>query len=153
MDRPQHSSTVRRILTMLHRIERIVAFHDTDPAGVAHFTAALRWMEECEHEFLRACGLPVMQERDGARLGWPRVAVRCAYRAPLRCGDAVQIELDRATCTARSLEWCFILRRGETVVAEGGLTVVHAALAADAAIRVLELPAELLARLTAAEGS
>lgn len=137
----------------LHAIDRVVAFHDTDPAGVAHFTAALRWMEECEHGFLRQTGLAVLTVADGLRRGWPRVAVQCDYRSPLRSGEQVRISLVTARVGGRSLEWRFALHREAILVAEGSLTVVHAELAAEGAIRVLKLPAELLAHLPADERS
>ena len=36
------------------RCTRQVEFNDTDMAGIAHFTAFFRWMEEAETAFLHA---------------------------------------------------------------------------------------------------
>ena len=38
---------------------RSVEFAETDLAGIMHFTNFYRWMEVCEHEFLRSIGLSV----------------------------------------------------------------------------------------------
>ena len=49
--------------------ERRVAFADTDMAGVAHFTAILRWVEEAEAAWLRAKGEALATRVSGAVLG------------------------------------------------------------------------------------
>jgi acyl-CoA thioester hydrolase len=38
-------------------ITRRVEFHETDAAGLMHFSNFYRWMEVCEHEWFRANGL------------------------------------------------------------------------------------------------
>jgi hypothetical protein len=35
---------------------RRVEFSDTDAAGIAHFVAFFRWMEQAEHDLLRSVG-------------------------------------------------------------------------------------------------
>ena len=37
-----------------YTITRRVEFSETDLAGIMHFTNYYRWMEICEHEFLRS---------------------------------------------------------------------------------------------------
>ena len=54
-------------------ITRRVEFSETDLAGIMHFTNFYRWMEICEHEFLRSVGLSVDMEDENGRFGWPRV--------------------------------------------------------------------------------
>ena len=53
-------------------ITRRVEFSETDLAGIMHFTNFYRWMEICEHEFLRSVGLSVDMEDENGRFGWPR---------------------------------------------------------------------------------
>ena len=54
------------------RYSRRVQFSETDLAGIAHFSAYFRFMEEAEHALWRAAGLSIgAAETTG---GWPRVA-------------------------------------------------------------------------------
>ena len=39
--------------------ERRVEFHETDAAGIAHFSSLLIFMEQAEHALLRSLGLSV----------------------------------------------------------------------------------------------
>ena len=53
-------------------ITRRVEFSETDLAGIMHFTNFYRWMEICEHEFLRAWAFG----RHGGR-EWPLWLAPC----------------------------------------------------------------------------
>ena len=68
---------------------RSVQFAETDLAGIVHFSAYFRYMEEAEHALWRAAGLSVA--RDG--LHWPRVAAYCDYMNPLRFEDEVTVKV------------------------------------------------------------
>ena len=66
-----------------YSIFRRVEFSETDLAGIMHFTNYYRWMEICEHEFLRSVGLSVDMEVDeNGRFGWPRVKATCRFKRP-----------------------------------------------------------------------
>jgi acyl-CoA thioester hydrolase len=65
---------------------RVVEFHETDAAGLAHFTSIFRWMEAAEHAFLRERGVPITEKNTG----WPRAEVCAHFHAPLRFGDEVE---------------------------------------------------------------
>ena len=58
-------------MTTEFSITRRVEFSETDLAGIMHFTNFYRWMEICEHEFLRSLGLSVDMEDENGRFGWP----------------------------------------------------------------------------------
>ena len=63
------------------RVARRVEFHDTDMAGIVHFSNFFRYMEFAEVEFLRSKGLSVAWvELNGERIGFPRVSAACDYR-------------------------------------------------------------------------
>ena len=82
-------------------ITRRVEFHETDAAGLMHFSNFYRWMEVCEHEWFRALSLPMMSTTPaGLRLGWPRREASCVFVRPLRCNDVVRINDDGA-CAPR----------------------------------------------------
>jgi acyl-CoA thioesterase FadM len=93
----------------------LVAFHETDAAGVAHFSRVLCWAEEAEHALLRECGIPVF----GADLGWPHVHVQADYRRPLQAGDAFDLTLRVEEVSQHRIRSSFTIERqstGETAV-------------------------------------
>ncbi|HQU08855.1 MAG: hypothetical protein B7X06_00570, partial [Verrucomicrobia bacterium 21-51-4] len=61
---------------------KTVDFHETDLAGLVHFTHYLRWMELAEHAFLQSIGVPPLEHTGNTLRGWPRREVACAYLAP-----------------------------------------------------------------------
>lgn len=106
------------------RQTRIVAFGDTDTAGIVHFANYFRFMEETEHAFYRALGLSVFPRRGERIVGWPRVAASCEYSAPLRFEDEVEIHLSVREKGARSIAYEFIFRHTGAETARGRITVV-----------------------------
>jgi len=77
------------------RITRRVEFHETDLAGIVHFSNFFRYMEVCEHAFVRSFGTVVHpgENNDGGIIGWPRVHSECDYRRPLRYDEEFEIHL------------------------------------------------------------
>jgi acyl-CoA thioester hydrolase len=59
------------------RLTRTVEFHETDMAGIMHFSNFFRWMEACEAGFYRSLGLPLISFVPGNVVGWPRVSASC----------------------------------------------------------------------------
>ena len=72
---------------------RAVEFHETDAAGLVHFTNILRWMEGAELAYLQEREVPVFAAESVKSSGWPRVAVSAEFVAPLRFGDQVETRL------------------------------------------------------------
>ena len=80
--------------------QRRVEFADTDMAGIIHFSSYYRYMEECEHAYFRSLGFSIVHKLpDGDIISWPRVRTSCAYYAPVRFEDLLDIRL-------------FVLRKG-----------------------------------------
>jgi len=104
------------------RLTRRVQFHETDAAGIVHFSCYFRYMEEAEHAFWRSVGLSVAP-RDSP-YGWPRVAVACDYRHPLRFEDEFEIRLRIAAMSERSVRYVCTIVLGAIVVAELTMTIV-----------------------------
>lgn len=109
---------------------RRVEFADTDTAGVAHFTAFYRYMEEAEHALYRSLGSPAYEWRPDDVRGMPRVAASCEFLAPARYGDELEIRLVVREIKARSIRYDAQIDRLEAderrPVARGSMTVVHA---------------------------
>jgi len=107
-------------------ITRRVEFSETDLAGIMHFTHFYRWMEICEHEFLRSLGLSVDMEDENGRFGWPRVKTACRFKRPLRFEEEVEIKLIVTEMRDRSISYAFQFwkeEKGERVKAAVGETV------------------------------
>jgi len=107
-------------------ITRRVEFSETDLAGIMHFTNFYRWMEICEHEFLRSLGLSVDMEDDNGRFGWPRVKTSCRFKRPLRFEEEVEVKLIVSEIRDRSIAYTFQFWKnegGERVKAAVGETI------------------------------
>lgn len=116
----------RPTFTLTRRVE----FHETDAAGLMHFSNFYRWMEVCEHEWFRALGLPIMSTgADGCQRGWPRRDSACSHLRPLRCGDVVRIRASVEEVGASSLAYAFVFEKDRggrwTEVAHGKMATVH----------------------------
>jgi YbgC/YbaW family acyl-CoA thioester hydrolase len=109
---------------------RRVEFHETDAAGIMHFSNFYRWMEVCEHEWFRSLNLPMMSTTpSGIRLGWPRREAACSFLRPLRCGDQVRITSSIVALGETSVTYEFVFHKDRagkwTEVANGRMTTVH----------------------------
>jgi 4-hydroxybenzoyl-CoA thioesterase/acyl-CoA thioester hydrolase len=82
---------------------RRVEFSDTDAAGIAHFVAFFRWMEQAEHDLLRSVGLSVVTHDADGVMSWPRVNAKCDFRSALRFEDVVQIEVSISRLGEKSI--------------------------------------------------
>ena len=107
-------------------IAREVEFAETDMAGIMHFTHFYRWMEVCEHEFLRSLGLSVDMKSGEDRIGWPRVKTSCRFKKPLRFEDEVELRLSVREVRDRSIVYVVDFwkeENGERIRAASGETV------------------------------
>jgi len=125
-----------------HRLTRRVLFHETDMAGVVHFSCFFRYMEEAEHALWRAAGLSIAPR--GAAVGFPRVAAACEFRRPLRFEDEFDVCIRVAAVTSKSIRYACTLSSGGEPVAEGTMTVVAVKHEADGAMTPVPLPPDVV---------
>lgn len=113
---------------------RRVEFAETDAAGVAHFAAFFRWMEEAEHALYRCVGGAAYRWGEDGVEGMPRTAASCEYLRPVRYGDELDVRLLVREMTERSISYEVEIRRaggqdgeagGPELVARGSMRVVH----------------------------
>lgn len=108
--------------------ERRVEFHETDMAGIVHFSNFFRYMESTEHAFFRSLGQTLHGNQDGRMQGWARVHAECDYSAPLRYEDLLEVRLLVRKKSGTTLSYEFIFTKadpeGPLEVARGMLTVV-----------------------------
>ena len=132
------------------RMTRTVQFHETDAAGIVHFSCFFRYMEEAEHAFWRSVGLSVAAT--DSPFGWPRVAVSADYRHPLRFEDEVEIHLQIVAMTERTLKYLCQMSLGSTVVATLNMTTVCVTRSgAERTMKAAALPDALRDRFDVAE--
>ncbi|MEM9399012.1 MAG: thioesterase family protein [Verrucomicrobiota bacterium] len=108
--------------------QRRVHFHETDMAGIMHFSNFFRLMEETEHAFFRSLGFSIHHEFDGVEVGWPRVKATCDYLKPLKYEDELEIVLKVVEIREKSLHYVFDFNKcmeGQWMLAaRGELTAV-----------------------------
>jgi len=112
--------------------QRTVEFHETDAAGLVHFTNLFRWMEATELAFLHERDVPVLAVDAVKDTGWPRAAVSAEFLAPLRFGDKVETRLWVRKIGTSSIAYRFEIwrlngRGGPRLAATGEITAVHLA--------------------------
>jgi acyl-CoA thioester hydrolase len=133
-----------------HTIEIRVRFGETDPYGVAYFAAILDYFKRGMDEFLRSRGLsPDLAYRNRKRnFGFPVVATRCRYRAPVRFDDLLTLRTRVARVERNGVTFGFSLFRNEkgkdVLAAEGAVSCRSI----DASWKTIPLPPELKAILT-----
>jgi acyl-CoA thioester hydrolase len=109
---------------------RAVEFHETDGAGLVHFTNIFRWMEGAELAYLQEREVPVLAAESVKNSGWPRAAVSAEFVAPLRFGDQVETRLwvgkiGTSSITYRFEIWRVNGRGAPRLSATGSITTVY----------------------------
>lgn len=133
---------------------RRVQFSDTDMAGIVHFANFYRYMEECEHEYFRSLGLSIMQTfDDGTTIGWPRVRASCAFEAPARYDEVLEIRLNVARKGVKSLTFDFEFWRGGTRLARGTVKTVCCRFSHGQPMQSIEIPSEYDDKIVEAAGA
>ncbi|MBI3468219.1 MAG: acyl-CoA thioesterase [Planctomycetes bacterium] len=122
------------------RTTRRVEFADTDMAGIIHFTAFFRYMEEAEHAFLRSLGLSVVMQVDGERIGWPRVAASCSFLRPVRFEDVLDVHLRVAEKGEKSVTYTCVFSKDGQEIARGQITTVCCRLGPDGQPKSIPIP-------------
>lgn len=139
-----------------HTIARRVSFHETDMAGLVHFSNFFRWMEDAEHAFLQSVGFPPVKQEGDYFWGWPRARARCDYREPLRFGDRFECEVYVKEIKLKSVSYFFRFYKlavgdegGERIaVAKGEMTSVYAGFdVSERQMKALDLARDLLDKI------
>ena len=120
-----------------HRSRGVVTFAETDASGRFHYTSALRWAENAEHELYRAVGAPVV--------AFPRRTVNATFERPFVDGEEYVVELGVERLGNSSITYSWRILNGVDVAVTGSHTVVHL----DQAGRPTPMPDALRTRLAA----
>ncbi len=145
----QPTNPVARAPGSPDRYRRRIQFRDTDAAGIAHFSTFFLFMEEAEHEFLRARGLSVlMRDAEGA-ISWPRVAVKCDYASPVKFEDMLEIDVALTRIGDKSVTYAFTFTCEGRPVARGEITAVCCRVGENVVPKSILIPDEIRTLLTA----
>jgi acyl-CoA thioester hydrolase len=129
------------------RTTRRVEFSDTDAAGIAHFTAFFRYMEQAEHELLRSVRLSVFMQVEGEEITWPRVSSKCDFRSMAKFEEVVEIATSIFRLGEKSITWSFHFTIGPRDVASGEITAVCCRIASDGTLTSTPTPPLFLSKL------
>lgn len=131
--------------------QRRVEFHETDLAGIVHFSNFYRYMETAEHEFMRSLGHPIHQQMGDTEIGWPRVNATCDFRKPARNDDILIIRVSIEEIRSRSIRYGFefFIDPGEPPIAVGNITAVCVKFE-NGGIAAMPIPDQIRADLEAA---
>lgn len=135
------------------KVERRVEWHETDAAGIVHFSNFFRYMESCEHAWFRSLGFSVDLHLDGQHFDLPRVNAQCSYLSPLRFEDPFEVHLLVREVRSRALVYDFVVRKtGEPArcVGHGSITVVFSQKGDDGALRSCPIPPSFKERVSPA---
>ncbi|HEY8232956.1 MAG TPA: thioesterase family protein [Vicinamibacteria bacterium] len=131
-----------------HRLTRRVQFHETDAAGVVHFSRYFVYVEEAEHGLWRSAGLSIHPRQ--ADVGWPRVHASFDYHRALRFEDEFEAWIRIVAIDEKTISYVCTLSRGDTRIATGRLTIACATRQPNQPMRAAPIPPEVLSRLAVA---
>ena len=131
-----------------HRMKRRVQFHETDAAGLVHFTAFFRYLEEAEHELWRAAGLSI--HPPGTEVGFPRLATSFEFHQPMRFEDEFEVRIRVVEMKKSTLRYVCVISRGRERIATGSLTIVCVRKQPDRPLKAISIPPDIAARFRAA---
>jgi YbgC/YbaW family acyl-CoA thioester hydrolase len=123
---------------------RRVQFHETDAAGLVHFSCFFRYMEEAEHALWRAAGLSI--HPPGTEVGFPRRATSFEFHRALRFEDEFEVWIRVVSMDAHTISYrCELSRLGERV-ASGELTITCVSKRPGEPMKATPIPADIAAR-------
>jgi len=126
---------------------RRVEFSDTDAAGIVHFVAFFRMMEQAEHDLLRSVDLSVVMRDATGTISWPRVSAKCDFTAAARFEDVLEIEVRIARLGKRSITYAHRFLRHGKELATGEITAVCCRIKDGKPPKSIDIPAAMVKKL------
>ena len=131
-----------------YRLRRRVQFHETDAAGLVHFSWFFRYMEEAEHALWREAGLTIFSHDQ--EIHWPRVAASFEFHRTLRFEQEFDVRLRIAGITNKTIRYSCLMAQDEKKIATGALTIACVRKRPNEPMQAIEIPAEIAARFQVA---
>src|SRR3954464_5832908 len=131
-----------------HSIKRRIQFHDTDMAGVVHFSNYFRMMEEVEHAFFRTLGLSIVMTHEALEIGWPRAAAFLEYFGALKFEEGGELIMRVTKVGEKSFNYEVEFQWEGRKVALGKITSVCCEML-DSGMRSIPIPPGIRKKLEA----
>ena len=126
-----------------------VEYHETDMAGIVHFSRFFCYMENAEHAFLRSLGLSVFMDSEEGRLAWPRVSCSFDFKQPLRFEDMFEVHISIEKIGEKSVTFhADVVCEGD-LMANGTSTSACCELAEGGKLRAVRIPDDIRGQLQA----
>lgn len=126
---------------------RRVEFSDTDAAGIMHFAAFFRMMEQAEHDLLRSVGLSVVMHDAVGNISWPRVNAKCDFQSAARFEELLEIEVRITRLGKRSVTYSHRFLRGGEQLASGEVTSVCCRIRERKSPKSITIPSAIVKKL------
>ncbi len=85
-----------------------VRFGDVDHAGIVYYPRYFIYFHEAFEDFFNDNGFPYHEVLDQKKVGFPTVHIETDYKAPLRYGDSLDIELSVTRVGAKSATFRYL---------------------------------------------
>ena len=131
-----------------YRLKRRVQFHETDAAGIVHFSWYFRYIEEAEHALWREAGLSIAPP--DAEVHWPRVAASCDFHGALYFEQEFEVWIRVSAMTQKTIRYTSLIARGDTKIATGTHTVACVRMRPNEPMRSVNIPPEIAHRFQVA---
>ncbi|MEZ5751067.1 MAG: acyl-CoA thioesterase [Paracoccaceae bacterium] len=102
-----------------HSTKIQVTFGDCDPAGIVYYPNNYRWFDFTFHDWLRTMGGHAALCRTLGAVGIGLMDSGARFRAPIRDGDLLQIDMRIEDWGPKALRLGYTSRVGDTVVVSG----------------------------------
>jgi acyl-CoA thioester hydrolase len=122
-----------------HEIKFRVRYPETDGMGVVHHSRFFQYFEMGRIELLRANGISYAH-LEMAGVLFVVIKVECRYKSPARYDEELTLQTRVARMTHVRIDHQYVLKRGETLIAEGSTTIA----CVDRQGVLREIPPELL---------
>jgi YbgC/YbaW family acyl-CoA thioester hydrolase len=110
-----------------HTLRRRVQFHETDAAGIVHFSRFFLYMEEAEHALWRAAGLTIAKR--ASNVGFPRVSTSFEFHKALRFEDEFDVTIRIVAIAEKTISYACVLTRPPAVPEPGAASATHETIA------------------------
>lgn len=90
----------------MHSYTHKVQYYETDAMGIVHHSNYIRWFEECRTDFMEQAGFGYA-DMEKAGVVSPVIEISCAYKASVRYGDTVKVDLTIGRFTGAQMVVCY----------------------------------------------
>jgi len=112
-----------------------VRYAETDQMGVVYYANFFIWMEIGRSDFCRECGFNYGDLEKEEQAFTAVAEANCRYVAPARYDDEIQVETQLTRLGRRVIEFSYVIRNGNGVIAEG--KTIHVVIGRDGKPRAL----------------